>query len=138
MANKKNVEAAANRASNEKLKNTINPEEIVMDDDDSDMPTPETKTYKRYLKCSDKFMSLINECLGNLPYNYVMVNKEGQRIRLIDFVHFIEGRKDKIEIDEMNNFIGYIAELPLKYARPLMEIIENKDQQGVLWSITEY
>ena len=45
------------------LKNTIDPKQIVMDDD-SDMPKPETKVYKKYLKVSDKFMRMFNQCVG--------------------------------------------------------------------------
>lgn len=119
----------------------IKPEDIVMnrpeDDDDSDMPKPQTKSYKKYLKCSDRFMLLLEQCLGTLPYGTILRNGQGNSMRLIDFVRFIEQRKDHIEVNEMNDFIGYIAQLDFRHARPLMEVIENKEEQHTLWVLTE-
>ena len=60
----------------ELLKKTIAPEEIITDDD-SDMPQPETKVYKKYLRVTDKFMRLFGKCVGGLPYDSVIRNKEG-------------------------------------------------------------
>ena len=34
---------------------TIEPDDIVLDDD-SDMPEPQTKSYEKFMKCTDKFM----------------------------------------------------------------------------------
>ena len=31
---------------------------VTEEDDDSDMPQPQTKVYKKYLKCTDMFMNL--------------------------------------------------------------------------------
>ena len=134
---KKNMEET--KKEQELLEETINPEDIVMDeeDDDFDMPQPKTKTYKKYLKCSERFMSLFNKCVGTLPYGTVLTNPDGAKMRLVDFVRFIEQKKDKISVDEMNNFISYIAQLDFNHARPLMEVIENKEQQATLWALTE-
>ena len=82
-------------------------------------------------------MSLFNKCVGTLPYGTVLTNPDGAKMRLVDFVRFIEQKKDKISVDEMNNFISYIAQLDFNHARPLMEVIENKEQQATLWALTE-
>ena len=121
----------------EKMIKPVDIQTAPTEDDDTMMPPPQTKVYKKMLRCSPLFMGLLNDCLGQLPYNYVLTNKNGNSIRLVDFFKFIETKKDKIEIEEMNDFIGYIAGLPFKYARPIMEIIENKEKQPQLWSLVE-
>lgn len=120
----------------ELLKKTIAPEEIITDDD-SDMPQPETKVYKKYLRVTDKFMRLFGKCVGGLPYDSVIRNKEGGTYRLIDFVRFIENHKDKMAVDDMNVAISYIAQMDFSKARPLMEIIEDKSRQPELWGVFE-
>jgi hypothetical protein len=120
----------------ELLKKTIAPEEIITDDD-SDMPQPETKVYKKYLRVTDKFMRLFGKCVGSLPYDSVIRNKEGGTYRLIDFVRFIENHKDKMAVDDMNVAISYIAQMDFSKARPLMEIIEDKSRQPELWGVFE-
>ncbi len=109
---------------------------IIMDDD-SAMPEPQTKTYKHYLKCTDKFLSLINNALGSLPYGTIITNNEGDRKKLVDLVRFIEAKKDKMEIGEMNTFISYMNNVEFSKIRPFMEIVENKQQQYLLWSLVE-
>ena len=120
----------------ELLKKTIAPEDIVMDDD-SDMPKPETKVYKKYLRVSDKFMRLFEKCVGGLPYDSIIRNKEGGTYRLIDFVRFIEAHKDKMAVDDMNVAISYIAQMDFSKVRSLMEIIEDKNRQPELWGVFE-
>ena len=120
----------------EDLKKTIAPEQIVMDDD-SDMPKPETKVYKKYLKVSDKFMRLFGQCVGSLPYETVIRNREGGTYRLIDFVRFMEQHKAKMAVEDMNIAISYIANMEFSKVRPLMEIIEAKERQHELWNVFE-
>ena len=109
---------------------------IIMDDD-SAMPEPQTKTYEHYLKCTDKFLSLINNALGSLPYGTIITNNEGDRKKLVDLVRFIEAKKDKMEIGEMNTFISFMNNVEFSKIRPFMEIVENKQQQYLLWSLVE-
>jgi len=120
----------------EELKKTITPEDVVIEDD-SDMPQPETKVYKKYLKCTQKFMSLFNDAISTLPYNTVLRNEAGKTIRAVDLLKFVEAKSQKIEIETMNEVISYIASLDIKRARPIMEIIEAKDQQSQLWTLAE-
>lgn len=120
----------------EELKKTITPEDVVIEDD-SDMPQPETKVYKKYLKCTQKFMSLFNDAISTLPYNTVLRNEAGKTIRAVDLLKFVEAKSQKIEIETMNEVISYIASLDIKRARPIMEIIETKDQQSQLWTLAE-
>lgn len=120
----------------EELKKTITPEDVVIEDD-SDMPQPETKVYKKYLKCTQKFMTLFNDAISTLPYNTVLRNEAGKTIRAVDLLKFVEAKSQKIEIETMNEVISYIASLDIKRARPIMEIIEAKDQQSQLWTLAE-
>lgn len=120
----------------ENLKSMIAPEQIIMDDD-SDMPKPEAKVYKKYLKVTDKFMRLFNQAISSLPYESVVKNKEGGTYRLIDFVRFIESHKDKMPVNDMNVAISYISNIEFSKVRPLMEIIEAKERQPELWSVFE-
>ena len=107
----------------------------VTEDDDSDMPLPRTKDYKKYLKCTDMFMSLFMECVSNLPYSSVLKNNDGAAIKLTDLVHFVEQNREHIAVDDMNVIISYIANLGFKTARPLMEIVDNKTEQSKLWTL---
>ena len=108
---------------------------VTEEDDDSDMPQPQTKAYKKYLKCTDMFMSLFMECVSNLPYSSVLKNNDGAAIKLTDLVHFVEQNREHISVDDMNVIISYIANLGFKIARPLMEVVDNKAEQSKLWML---
>lgn len=125
------------RPENEKNKTdemdvTIDPEDIVLDDD-SDMPEPETKTYEKQIKLSDRFMTLFEEVVGKLPYASILRNAKGDQIKLIDLVKYIEVKKNKISVEEMDKIVSFIANIEFKTARPLMELIENPETQKMLW-----
>ena len=59
------------------------------EDDDSDMPLPETAEYKdpkqadddRVLLPTPKFYTLFNECLGKMPYSSVLKNSNNDQIK---------------------------------------------------------
>lgn len=120
---------------NKKLSDTINPNDIIIEDDDSDMPEPETKDYDQYIKCTDLFMELFMETVGKLPYASVLKNNNGEQIKLISLVKYVEMNKDKIRVDEMNRIVSWIANLEFRLSRPLMEIIENQERQKELWEM---
>lgn len=125
------------RPENEKVKNdemdvTIDPEDIVLDDD-SDMPEPETKTYEKQIKLTDRFMTLFEDVVGKLPYASILRNAKGDQIKLIDLVKYIEVKKNKISVEEMDKIVSFIANIEFKIARPLMELIENPETQKMLW-----
>lgn len=128
---------------NENLRDSIKPEDIVFDEkqvDDADMPRPETKLYTKYLKTTPLFLELFHRCVDTLPYKSVFateVDGQIQRIRLLDFVRFVESNSQKMPIDEMNRVLSYIADIDFRHARPLMEVVENKDAQSKLWSVFE-
>ena len=62
------------------------------EDDDSDMPLPETTEYKdpkqadddRVLMPTPKFYTLFNECLGKMPYASILKNSNNDQIKLVD------------------------------------------------------
>ena len=122
MSKDKIIEAEEVKSS--KLDNTIDPEMIVMDDD-SDMPEPETKSYEKLIKCTNKFMQLFHETVDTLPYATILKNSNNDQIKLIDLVKYIEQKYDRI--------VSFIANLDFKHARPLMEIIEDQNKQSILW-----
>lgn len=113
---------------------TIEPEDIVLDDD-SDMPEPETKDYTKYLKCTEKFMTLFYNVVGSLPYASILKNGNGDSIKLIDLVKYVEAKKDNIAVTEMDKIISFIANIEFGKARPLMELIENNELQKELFQI---
>ena len=115
---------------------TITPEMIVMDDD-SDMPAPETKVYKKYIKVNDAFMSLFYQCVNSLPYKTVLRNSKGSTMELNKFVPFVEQNRNKIEVNDMNIILSYIDNLDYAHARPMMDVINDKEKQGSLWTIFE-
>lgn len=115
-----------------KLDNTIDPEMIVMDDD-SDMPEPETKSYEKLIKCTNNFMQLFHETVDTLPYATILKNSNNDQIKLIDLVKYIEQKYDRMPIEEMDKIVSFIANLDFKHARPLMEIIEDQNKQSILW-----
>ena len=114
----------------------ITPEMIVMDDD-SDMPAPETKVYKKYIKVNDTFMNLFYKCVNSLPYKTVLRNSNGSTMELNKFVPFVENNRNKIEVNDMNIILSYIDSLDYAHARPMMDVINDKEKQGSLWTIFE-
>lgn len=71
-----------------KLDNTIDPEMIVMDDD-SDMPEPETKSYEKLIKCTNKFMQLFHETVDTLPYATILKNSIMIRLSLLIWLNIL-------------------------------------------------
>ncbi|MBO6271808.1 hypothetical protein J6O48_03395 [bacterium] len=120
---------------------SIEPEDIVFDDnsedDDSDMPIPQTKDYVQMLRCKPLFIELFNEAIGHMPYASILKNQNNEQIKLIDLVRYVEAKKDSMEITEMDKVISFIANLDFKYARKLMEKIENQSQQKELFEIIQ-
>lgn len=126
-------------AENKKTQTTENnvaeiPEQLISKSDDSDMPKPQTDDYKPMFKLTQTFMSLFTQALGNMPYSTIITNNQGEKIKLIDLVRFIEAKRDNINLDELNTVIGFIAGAQFKYVRPLMELVENAESQKTLWA----
>ena len=115
----------------------IKPEDTKMEDDDSDMPAPQTKVYKQLLKVTPLFMQRFHQCVDSLPYRTVLSNNSGQQQRLVEVVKFVEANNQKMEVGDMNIIISYIENLDFAHARPLMEIIDVKENQAKLWTIFE-
>ena len=125
----------SNKNIKEDLKNldtTIDPEDIVIDDD-SDMPEPETKTYEKLIKCTPKFMMLFHDVVDTLPYATILKNSNKGQIKLIDLVKYVEQKSDRMPVEEMDKIVSFIANLDFKHARPLMELIEDASKQSILW-----
>lgn len=126
-----------NAAVAEEVKDTITPDDVKLVDDDSDMPEPETKSYEQFVKCTPKFMTLFMDTMGKLPYASVLKNANGEQIKLIALVKFVETHADKISINDMNHIVSFIAGLEFRYSRQLMEEIESQDGQRTLWELVE-
>jgi len=127
-----------------KLDTTL-PSDILnerIEDDDSDMPLPETAEYKDPSKADDnkilvptaKFYKLFNECLGKLPYASILGQAGQGQIKLIDLFRFIESKTSTgMTVKEMNTIISFIVTAPMEYVRPFMEIVESQQRQQELW-----
>lgn len=130
---------------NEEMEDIINPSDIIFDDEeDTDMPTPETEDYnadqsnsdnERLLKPSYKFVKLFEDCLGKLPYASVLKNQNNEQIKLLDLIRFVEAKTDQMTVGEMNTIISFLAQCPVEVIRPLMEIIEDQKRQPELWTL---
>lgn len=109
------------------------------EDDDSDMPLPETAEYKdpnddKILMPTSKFHKLFNECMGKLPYAAILKNANNDQIKLIDLIRFVEAKSSTgLTIKEMNTVISFVATSPLEFVRPLMDIVESHERQSELW-----
>lgn len=115
---------------------TIEPDDIVLDDD-SDMPEPQTKSYEKFMKCTDKFMELFHNVISTLPYASILKNGQGDSIKLIDLVKYMETKKDCIPINEIDKVISFIANIEFSKARPLMELMESAETQSQLFQIIQ-
>ena len=111
------------------------------EDDDSDMPKPETADYgranqndNRKLIPTPKFYMLVGSCLGKLPYATILKNTNNDQIKLTDLLKFIES-KPEMTVTEMNTIISFIATTPLDYIKPFMELVESRDRQQELWRL---
>lgn len=134
---------------NKELEESIDPDQIIVDnapvdntDDDSDMPEPETKNYdtRKFIACTDRFMTLFNEVVGELPFSTILkrqVNEKTEQIKLINLVNYVEQHKNKIELDEMNKILSFLGTISFKYARPLMEVIDDPAQHKTLFKVIQ-
>lgn len=122
------------------------PSDIIFnedEDDDSDMPLPETANYdepkkenpddNKILLPTQKFYKLFDTCMGKLPYSSVLKNSNNEQIKLIDLFRFIESKTSGITVKEMNTIISFVASSPLEFVRPFMELVENGESQRELW-----
>lgn len=117
----------------EKIKNQV--EEL--ESDDIEMEKPQTKEYKQYLVLTDKLIDLLNTTLGALPYNTIFGLPTGQRMRMADILKFVNDNREKMQINDMNQIIAFLATAPYNRIKPLMEYIEDKNKQTELWKISE-
>ena len=137
---------------NSKDAGKINPEDIKFTENapsDADMPKPETRSYDKpstsaeekkkvatELRLTPKFTELFNSCVCTLPYGTVLTAPNGDSIKLIDFVRFIEEHTNCMKVVEMNTIIAYMQSLPFNAIRPILEIIENgQKSQSELWTL---
>lgn len=100
---------------------------------DSDMPEPETAEYKVLYKFTPLFMQLFNKAVGEMEYSTILTNSNGEKIKLIDVVKFVDIKKNGITADELNVVIGFIAGAKFKYVHELMTIVEQPAKQYLLW-----
>ena len=89
----------------------INPEDIVFEESsDAGMPEPVTENYdnnksqnniddNKILCPTFTFMKLFEECLEKLPYSSVLKNANGDSIKLIDLMRFMEAKHKSITVD---------------------------------------
>lgn len=140
MDNKENKEKMENI--NAKKAAMIQPEDIVVNaptpaqDDDSDMPQPETKQYKVFLKLTPKFMQLFGQSVNSLPYRTVLTSTQGKQMALPKLVQFVEQNREKIARDDMNFILSFFDNLAFGHARPLMDAVSGGQQQE-LWEAFE-
>ena len=113
------------------------------EDDDSDMPLPETAEYadphasdNKILIPTAKFYKLFNECMGKLPYASIIKNEKNDQIKLVDLFNYVEMRNSTgISVKEMNAIISFVANAPFEFVRPFMEIVNEADRQKELWTL---
>lgn len=124
--------------------NEANESPITAEDDDSDMPLPETADYgnkadeNKVLLPTVKFYKLFNDCMGKLPYASILKNSANDQIKLVDLMRFVEAKTTAgLTVKEMNTIISFVATSPLEYVRPLMEIVETPNRQGELWQLKQ-
>lgn len=101
---------------------------------DGDMPEPATESYEPKLALNGRFMQLFNQAVGQMPYATILTNKADEKMELINLVRFVEAKHNSISIPELNTVISYIATAPFQYVRPLMEMIDDKARQALLWT----
>lgn len=124
--------------------NLINPDDIILDDDDI-MPIPETDEYKqdsqkdemqnKILKPTAKFLKLFEECMGQLPYNTILLNANNEKIKLTSLIDFVNAKQKSMAVADMNAIIAFIAPVEYKIIKPLMSIIDDANRQSELWTI---
>lgn len=114
------------------------PVDPIMPVEADDMPEPQTKDYTPQMALTSMFLQLFNMSMGQMPYATILQNRNGDKIKLIDLVHFVESHVSAIKINELEDVIGFIAYAPFQNVRSLMEIIDNKERHSELWApVTE-
>lgn len=124
----------------------IKPSDIILENteanvesDDSDMPQPDIMDYDKAakgdrtatLKPKWLFMKLFQQCTDRMPYATILQNAKGDKIKLMDLVHFVEARADSgMQVDDMDRVISFLAPCRKEHVRDLMEVIEATDSEG--------
>lgn len=108
--------------------------EAFDEDDDSDMPTQESKTYKTYLILKPLFKKLI----GEMPYTTEFGYRGYPGIRVYALKDIINAIKpEKIDVNLMNVVIGIIASGPYSVVKKFMSYIEDTSKQQELWMVVQ-
>lgn len=105
------------------------------EDDDADMPTQETKTYKTYLVLKPLFTKLLEAMPFTTEFGYR--GYPGIRIYTVKDLINIVTQADKIEVNDMNAIIGIIASGPFAVVSKFMEYIQDTSKQQELWMIVQ-
>lgn len=105
---------------------------------DANMPKQKTMNYNQdiKLKTTDLFVQLFTAAVNSMPYSHV-IDINGKKIKLIEFVKDVESHNRIFTIKELNETISIIAACPFGYVRDLMGLIENKQAQNQLWTAAE-
>lgn len=80
---------------------------------------------------------MFDNAIATLPYTTVLKNEAGETMRAADLLKFVEKNSNKITVEDMNKIISYVASLEIRRARPIMEIVEQKEKQSELWTLVE-
>ena len=102
---------------------------------DVNMPRQQTMNYSQDLKLrtTDYFVQLFTTAVNAMPYSMV-IDVNGKKIKLNDFVKDVESHNRVFTIHELNEAIAVIAACPFGYVRELMSLVENKQRQSQLWT----
>lgn len=114
---------------------TIDVTTAPVEDDDSDMPVQESKTYKTYVVPKPFFINLLKKMPYNLQFGYG--GYPGIRMYVLsDLIKWLES-KDKFEVDEINGLIGIIASGPYTIVVEFMSYVQDTDKQQELWTLVQ-
>lgn len=86
------------------------------------MPEPEIKNYEPTFKLTDRFVTDVHKYLEDYPYSQTQA-----------LMKAVDNSKDSVGVQLLNQIIQAIAQFPYKSVKPIMEVVESRDQ-SVYWT----
>ena len=98
---------------------------------DAGMEAPKTKQYngpKQLVRVTPKFVKELQECIGELPYNFKMGTPE-RYIEVSQVFNLLRDHGQHFTIPQLNEFMGYVNLAPWNRIHEFTEKIMNSETQ---------
>lgn len=118
----------------EKVAEEVQAKQEREEDDDSDMPVQETKSYRQVVFTKPLFAAELHKVIDQLPYNTVFKNGDKQ-MKLTDLAKLMLPENGQVDVMVINQCISFLVGLPYALVREFMSYIESPQKQQQFWEV---